>query len=99
MYWGDPDTYGFFILDQARRVLPGLRSILMDEATLLAYRSLWGQEPQQCPDGELALLEPGERAVYQALRQNRFGPNVRLEQERLPWGLAVSALRQALEGS
>ena len=45
LYWGDIDTYGFLILEQAKRALPRLRSVLMDEETLLTHRSLWGRSP------------------------------------------------------
>jgi len=30
VYWGDVDTHGYVILDRARRILPGLKSVLMD---------------------------------------------------------------------
>ena len=46
-YWGDIDTHGYAILSRARSHLPHLRSILMDEQTLLAYRPLWTTEPSQ----------------------------------------------------
>ncbi len=43
-YWGDIDTDGFAILDSLRGYLPHARSLLMDRATLLAHRPLWGRE-------------------------------------------------------
>ena len=97
VYWGDIDTHGFAILDRARSVLPHLRSVLMDEATLLAHRSMWGSEAAQCADAELPRLLEHERKVYLALRSQDYGPNVRLEQERLPWVVAVEAVRAALD--
>lgn len=96
VYWGDIDTHGFAILERARRAMPGLRSVLMDEATLLAYKPLWGQEPVQCPNLELAQLHAHERGVYASLRANVWAQKVRLEQERLPWELAIAALTAAL---
>ncbi len=96
VYWGDIDTHGLAILDRARRVLPELRSVLMDGVTLLEHRSLWGQEGVQCPDVDLVHLEEHERAVYAGLRANTWGQRVRLEQERLPWDIAVAAVRSAL---
>lgn len=96
VYWGDIDTHGFAILDRARRVIPAIDSILMNQPTLLAYRPLWGQEPIQCPDVELRHLREHERAVYMGLRANTWGQNVRLEQERLPWDMAIKALTNAL---
>jgi hypothetical protein len=43
------DTHGFAILDRSRRAVPHLRSVLMDEATLLSHRPLWVQEASQSP--------------------------------------------------
>jgi hypothetical protein len=96
VYWGDLDTHGFAILDRARRVLPGLRSVLMDEVTLFEHRGLWGQEPVQCPDLELPHLDTAERVVYQGLRANSWGQKVRLEQERIPWAPALEAVHRTL---
>jgi hypothetical protein len=97
VYWGDIDTYGFAILDRARRILPGLRSVLMDEATLLEHLSLCGQEAVQCADIELEHLHAQERAVYRGLRSNTWGPRMRLEQERLPWQWALDVLQREIE--
>lgn len=96
LYWGDIDTYGFLILEQAKRALPRLRSVLMDEETLLTHRSLWGKEPVQCPDAALDRLNDREHSLYTALRASDWGENLRLEQERLPWHTAISALKDAL---
>lgn len=95
-YWGDLDTWGLVILQRARKVLPQLRSVLMDAATLLAFQRLWGQEPSPdtstaCPD-----LSPAEADVLEGLRQGRWGDRVRLEQERIPWDYALAALKAAL---
>jgi hypothetical protein len=97
LYWGDLDTHGLAILDQARQALPGLASVLMDEQTLLRHRSMWGQEPSQHPGGALPNLEPHERAVFEGLKSDRWGQRLRLEQERLPWNYAMETLREALE--
>lgn len=71
VYWGDIDTHGFAILDRARRVLPELRSVLMDEETLLAHRPLWGQEGVQCADVKLgSSCRPRACHVRRAERQH-----------------------------
>ena len=95
LYWGDIDTHGYAILDRARRVLPGLRSILMDETTLLAHRALWGREVTQHPLAELPMLCEAERTVFNALRSQCWGSNVRLEQERIGWDTAMAAVSAA----
>lgn len=97
IYWGDVDTHGFAILDRARRAVPTLRSVLMDERTLLSHRSLWGQEPSQCSNVSLDALTPKEKAVYDGLRSDNWGHHVRLEQERLDWVAAMAALAHALD--
>jgi hypothetical protein len=97
LYWGDIDTHGFAILDRARTALPRLRSVLMDEATLLAQRALWGQEQTPYPEADLPRLTPNEHAVFDGLRANVWGQGVRLEQERIPWPAAMAALREALQ--
>lgn len=94
-YWGDVDTHGFAILDRARATLGKVTSLLMDEPTLLAHRNLWVEEPVQHPDVELLNLTSQERAVFQKLRSNFWGRHVRLEQERLPWSMAVAAIVDA----
>jgi len=99
IYWGDIDTHGFAILDRARAVIPGLRSILMDEITLLSHRSLWGQEPAQHANVTLSHLTEHEQVVYSGLQANTWGQKLRLEQERVAWSTAMEVLSVALRGS
>ena len=92
-YWGDLDTHGFIILDRLREYLPKIRSLLMDEETLMRHRSLWGHEERPSSALELRRLDEGETKVFQGLRQGRWGASVRLEQERIEWGYAIAKLR------
>jgi hypothetical protein len=83
-YWGDIDTHGFAILDRLRAALPRARSFLMDRATLVAHRPVWGQER----DNErhltpLERLDQDEAALYDDLVTNRLADRLRLEQERV----------------
>ncbi|MDQ6993003.1 MAG: DUF2220 family protein [Mariprofundus sp.] len=81
-YWGDIDTHGFAILDQLRAHIPHARSLLMDRSTLLAHREQWIEEPRpQLRDLPRLTLE--EAALYDALRHNSLGQQVRLEQESI----------------
>lgn len=93
-YWGDIDTHGFRILDQLRAVHPHVESVLMDEETLLAHRDAWGREPSPSRVA-LSRLTPEEAALHEALRDDRFGSAVRLEQELIPWDWALDRLRPA----
>lgn len=97
-YWGDLDTHGFAILSRARSYRPDLQSLLMDEQTLLANRPLWVDEPQPHPADALDQLTVSEQSVYQSIRQGRWGHNIRLEQERIPWGDAWRALQLLAAG-
>ncbi len=98
-YWGDLDTHGLAILDGLRQYLPWARSLLMDEATLLAYRELWSHEASPAYGRELPRLDPAESALYQALCDGRWGPGVRLEQERIPWGYVMDGLSELRAGA
>lgn len=86
-YWGDIDTHGFGILNRLRAVLPHVRSFLMDRETLMAHRSLWVREPDgKRYDGEPTRLTTEEYTLFDDLRRDLLGPQVRLEQERIRWG-------------
>lgn len=86
-YWGDIDTHGFAILDRLRASLPHVQSFLMDHETLMAHRTLWGQEmPGARFNGELKRLTVPEQALFEDLKLNRMGERIRLEQERIGYG-------------
>lgn len=96
IYWGDLDTHGFAILSRARGIFSRLQSILMDEATLLVGQSLWMTEFKPNRAEAFHHLTPSEMSVYTGLRSNRWGTNLRLEQERLSWPRCVSAVEEAI---
>lgn len=91
LYWGDLDTHGFRILDQLRAVHPHVKSVMMDEATLLAHRDAWVTEPSPSK-ASLGRLTPDESALYEGLRNDAFGMAVRLEQELIRWDWALGRL-------
>ncbi len=86
-YWGDIDTHGFSILSLVRSFLPQTQSFLMDKNTLTVHQHLWGREEdsKRCLD-QLQHLTPEEQALYDDLRENVPGKNIRLEQERISYG-------------
>ena len=96
IYWGDLDTHGFAILHRARSYIPELQSVLMDEGTLLQHKALWVDESAQHPSTELTLLTEQEQQLYRDLKQQRWGQNVRLEQERIDWAAAWSSLQRSI---
>ena len=96
-YWGDIDTHGFAILSALRGLFPHTRSFLMDQATLLGNKSLWGKEAehQHC-NNDLSHLSPAEAELYDKLRNNSYGSNVRLEQERISFADVCRATQDLL---
>jgi hypothetical protein len=94
VYWGDIDTHGFAMLARLRAYFPRAQSLLMDEATLLAHQSLWVREERPFV-GELPRLSELERRLFENLKLNRYGDRIRLEQERIPYGHLMTALRDA----
>lgn len=92
LYWGDLDSHGFAILHRLRTHLPEVTSVLMDEETLVAHRDLWVTE-EKPRRGEFDTLTGHEK---RALARVRDEGDVRLEQERIPWDVALTALRDAV---
>lgn len=92
-YWGDLDTHGFAILDQVRGFLPGVRSLLMDRSTLEEHRQHWGREPTPT-NVRLERLTSAERALYTDLVEDRYAPDLRLEQERIRFGTVRTAIER-----
>ena len=94
-YWGDIDTHGFAILNRFRHAFPHAHSLLMDRATLDAHRPVWGREDDAKRfNGSLANLTEAEGALYEALRENRLAPALRLEQEHIAQGWLLEALNR-----
>lgn len=81
-YWGDIDTHGFAILDQLRHSFEHVSSFLMDFQTFEFFKPLWGVEDKQTRR-DLTRLTPVEQTLYDNLRDNKFGKNLRLEQEKI----------------
>lgn len=90
-YWGDIDSHGFAILSQFRQYFPQAQSLLMDQATLLAHCASWVAEAAP-GRADLSDLTAEESALYDALRDNRYGRNVRLEQEYVGFACLRSRL-------
>lgn len=93
LYWGDLDTHGFGILNRVRAWLGHVESVLMDRETLLAHRDRWGTESTPT-NAALSRLDTAEQALYEDLVTDRFGPAVRLEQERIDWDWALARLAE-----
>lgn len=90
-YWGDIDTHGFAILSQLRSVLPHTISFLMDKQALNHHKIYWGKEDKS-EKRNLTMLNDLESELYDDLRYNRLGDNVRLEQERIGYTYILDVL-------
>lgn len=91
VYWGDLDVDGFAILNRLRTRCRHVESVLMDRATLLEHRDLWGADPGATTSRSLTELREGEQDALAALRT--YG-GIRLEQERLGWPWCEARLDQ-----
>ena len=81
-YWGDIDTHGFSILSLTRNIISSCTSMLMDEETLHAHIESSVKEPlSKRFTGELSCLTNKEKALFDNLKNNSFGENLRIEQE------------------
>lgn len=96
-YWGDIDTHGFAILDRLRGAFPHAKSLLMDRTTLVANKSVWTQETAQYV-APLQHLTLSELSLFDDLRFDRLGRGVRLEQERISFGLVERAVNATYTG-
>ncbi|OOH85009.1 hypothetical protein BMT54_12030 [Pasteurellaceae bacterium 15-036681] len=90
-YWGDIDTHGFAILNQLRTAFPKVTSLLMDKEVLVDNLALCSREEKQS-NAVLSNLTEQEQVLYQALQQNYYGEKLRLEQEFVPFGVAIRRL-------
>lgn len=94
LYWGDLDTYGFEILARCRAVLPQVRSVLMDRATLARFADRAVAEPRPYR-AEIPGLTPDEAITLATVRET----NGRLEQERLDRAYVSKMLTAELAAS
>ncbi len=96
IYMGDLDVEGLEILSRLRAVIPNVRSVLMDAATLKRFRTLAVENPnrREVPERSVGLLDEREMALFRQLAAGRL----RLEQERIPITLIGKAFAAAAEG-
>jgi hypothetical protein len=92
-YLGDLDTHGILILSRLRSHFPSVTSLLMNRSTLLGNARLWGREDEAKRFvGTLDNLTAEELELFEDLKKQQWGRNLRLEQERI----SFSDLRNAL---
>lgn len=88
-YWGDIDVDGFEILSRLRMVFPSVRSLLMDERTLVALRSTIGGVGNGRLVRQKMNLLPEELAAFEVCSAT----NLRIEQERIPQDFVALHIR------
>lgn len=91
-YWGDIDTHGLAILSRARKYIPTIESVMMDESTLRIFQDLWAVEKVQSTVTYPEELTEAERCLFDKLKNNQWGTGVRLEQERISMEFASKQL-------
>lgn len=94
IYWGDLDADGFAILNRLRSKFTDVESILMSPADVERWGHLGVPDPGDFSK-VLPLLTQSESNARQALVT--LGA-IRIEQERIPWDVAVSTLTRAIQG-
>lgn len=88
-YWGDLDAEGFLILDRLRRLLGGVQSVLMNEATFESFEYL-ATTGNVTEAKELDQLHAAERSCYEYLCRT----HQRIEQEHLPMDALLRELQR-----
>jgi triphosphoribosyl-dephospho-CoA synthetase len=79
-YWGDIDVAGLQILSRLRTFLPHVRSLLMDDETVGAWRERIGASRAAVDAVVPGHLTPGERAAFEICASDGLW----IEQERFP---------------
>lgn len=96
-YWGDIDTHGFAMVARLRQMFPKVVTFLMDAPTFHAGREFWVREPvPESRSFPVENLTAEERALFEELRTNVHGVQLRFEQERIPMGLLDKELSRVL---
>lgn len=96
-YWGDIDSWGLVILDDAKRHLPTLQALMMDKSTLEAHKSRSVRE-QSSNNQVTTNLTSSEQEFLSELLSYANGESNRLEQERLSQDYIVYSLNEWLYG-
>ncbi|MEY9860095.1 hypothetical protein ABH935_005731 [Catenulispora sp. GAS73] len=103
LYWGDIDAYGFEILNGWRDDGVPVASILMDQATYNIYEPYGtnsdrtGKPLKLGMPKPLAFLTDAERAVYERLLDPSLPGHRRIEQERVPLGVARATVLSIID--
>jgi hypothetical protein len=103
IYWGDIDAAGLSIVNDLRVAGINADTMLMDHATYEAYEQFgaWTDEkgkPVPCSRRrKLPALTPAEQDMYQMLTDPSYKRARRVEQERIPLGVATEHLGSLLK--
>ncbi|MFP7365565.1 DUF2220 family protein [Corynebacterium callunae] len=92
LYWGDLDSDGFAILHQLRSSFTTVESVMMSPADVHRWAHLGVPDPGNFTT-VLPLLSPAESDARQALLTSG---KIRIEQERIPWDIALNMLNEAV---
>jgi hypothetical protein len=68
--------------------------MLMDKETFLSHEQFWVKEKVPFRGSGLSCLTKEELELYEGLRDNLWGQNLRLEQEKVYWPQAWSQVEK-----
>jgi hypothetical protein len=91
VYWGDLDPSGIAILASLRGHFPGVRSIMMDAATLVTHADALGNAKHSSSSIPKERLTPGEVAALAAIENPPRG----IEQEKLLFRECMQTIESA----
>jgi hypothetical protein len=95
LYWGDLDADGFAILHRLRSSFESVDSVMMSPTDAARWSYLGVPDPGDSTS-VLPLLTQSESDARRALLTNG---NIRIEQERIPWGVALKAINAAISST
>lgn len=96
VYWGDIDSWGLVILDDAKQHLPTLQALMMDKSTLEAHKNRMVRE-QSSNNQVTTYLTSSEQELLSELLSVANGESNRLEQERLSQDYIADSLNKWLQ--
>ena len=94
-YWGDIDSWGLVILDDAKGHLPALRSLMMDQNTLEEHKKRMVREQSSNKQVTSNLTKTENEMLNELLTVSADEPN-RLEQERISQDYVLISLNHWL---
>lgn len=95
LYWGDLDADGFAILHRLRSSFNDVESVMMSPNDV----NRWAHLGVPDPGDSSTILSSLTHSELDARRALLTHGNIRIEQERIPWDIALSTLDRKISGA